>query len=90
QGTIKTTRPGVLTSSIPYSTGWSVKVNGKKATTLRTNQAFLGVYLPAGTHHVTFSYELPGIKLGVLLSLIGLGWTILAGIITIGWERKHK
>ncbi|MGV3202231.1 YfhO family protein [Limosilactobacillus reuteri] len=90
QGTIKTTRPGVLTSSIPYSTGWSVKVNGKKATTLRTNQAFLGVYLPAGTHHVTFSYELPGIKLGALLSLIGLGWTIFAGIITIGWERKHK
>ena len=90
QGTIKTTRPGVLTSSIPYSTGWSVKVNGKKATTLRTNQAFLGVYLPAGTHHVTFSYELPGIKLGALLSLIGLGWTLFAGIITIGWERKHK
>ncbi len=90
QGTIKTTRPGVLTSSIPYSTGWSVKVNGKKATTLRTNQAFLGVYLPAGTHHVTFSYELPGIKLGVLLSLIGLGWTILAGIITIVWERKQS
>ena len=87
---IKTTRPGVLTSSIPYSTGWSVKVNGKKATTLRTNQAFLGVYLPAGTHHVTFSYELPGIKLGVLLSLIGLGWTILAGIITIVWERKQS
>ena len=90
QGTIKTTRPGVLTSSIPYSTGWSVKVNGKKATTLRTNQAFLGVYLPAGTHHVTFSYELPGIKLGALLSLIGLGWTIFAGIITIGWERKQR
>lgn len=90
QGTIKTTRPGVLTSSIPYSTGWSVKVNGKKTTTLRTNQAFLGVYLPAGTHHVTFSYELPGIKLSVLLSLIGLGWTILAGIITIVWERKRK
>ncbi|CUR38498.1 YfhO family protein [Limosilactobacillus reuteri] len=90
QGTIKTTRPGVLTSSIPYSTGWSVKVNGKKATTLRTNQAFLGLYLPAGTHHVTFSYELPGIKLGVLLSLIGLGWTIFAGIITIVWKRKRK
>ena len=90
QGTIKTTRPGVLTSSIPYSTGWSVKVNGKKATTLRTNQAFLGVYLPAGTHHVTFSYELPGIRLGALLSSIGLGWTILAGIITVVWKRKRK
>ena len=90
QGTIKTTRPGVLTSSIPYSTGWSVKVNGKKATTLRTNQAFLGVYLPAGTHHVTFSYELPGIRLGALLSLIGFGWTILAGIITVVWKRKRK
>lgn len=90
QGTIKTTRPGVLTSSIPYSTGWSVKVNGKKATTLRTNQAFLGVYLPAGTHHVIFSYELPGIRLGALLSSIGLGWTILAGIITVVWERKQR
>ncbi|NMV53764.1 YfhO family protein [Lactobacillus reuteri] len=90
QGTIKTTRPGVLTSSIPYSTGWSVKVNGKKATTLRTNQAFLGVYLPAGTHHVIFSYELPGIRLGALLSSIGLGWTILAGIITVVWKWKRK
>lgn len=90
QGTIKTTRPGVLTSSIPYSTGWSVKVNSKKATTLRTNQAFLGVYLPAGTHHVIFSYELPGIRLGALLSSIGLGWTILAGIITVVWKRKRK
>ncbi|MCD7113514.1 YfhO family protein [Limosilactobacillus agrestis] len=90
QGTIKTTRPGVLTSSIPYSTGWSVKVNGKKTSTLRTNQAFLGVYLPAGTHHVTFNYELPGIKLGAMLSLIGLGWTIIAGIITIVWKRKAE
>lgn len=90
KGSIKTTRPGVLTSSIPYSTGWSVKVNDKSAPTLRTNQAFLGVYLPAGTHQITFNYQLPGIKAGAIISLIGLGWTLIAGVITLIWNYERK
>ncbi len=89
-GQITTSRAGVLTSSIPYSSGWTVKVNGKPASTLRTNQAFLGVYLPAGTHHITFSYQLPGLKTGAIISLIGLAWTLAAAVITSIWIKKIK
>lgn len=71
-GSITTKKPGILTSTIPYSSGWQVKVNGQKQPVLRTNTAFLGVKLGRGTHHVTFSYHLPGIKLGSTLSLAGL------------------
>lgn len=90
KGTITTPRAGVLTSSIPYSTGWSVRIDGQPASTLRTNQAFLGVYLPAGKHQVIFSYQLPGFKLGAIITAIGLGWTILAGIFTLVWHQRMK
>ncbi|MBB1079138.1 YfhO family protein [Limosilactobacillus sp. STM2_1] len=89
-GQITTTRAGILTSSIPYSSGWTVAVNGKPAKVLRTNQAFTGVYLPAGTHHVTFAYQLPGLKAGIIVSLIGLIWTIIAAIISIFRVKRTK
>lgn len=86
-GEITTTRPGVLTSSIPYSKGWKVKVNGKPAKTVRTNQAFLGTWLPRGHHHVTFTYQTPGLATGTKVSLVGLLWVLVSVILTIGWHH---
>ncbi|MDD6893108.1 MAG: YfhO family protein, partial [Lactobacillus sp.] len=87
-GTIKTSRVGILTSSIPYSTGWTATVDGKKATLLRTNQAFVGLRLPAGTHHVVLHYHVPGLALGCKISLLGLIWTLLAAIGTWIFKRR--
>ncbi|WP_288659153.1 YfhO family protein [uncultured Limosilactobacillus sp.] len=88
-GRITTPRTGVLTSSIPYSSGWRVTVNGQPATTVRTNQAFLGVRLPAGTHHVTFTYQTPGLRTGAWISLVGLVWTGLAVAVTLVVKRRR-
>lgn len=87
-GQITTSRPGVLTSSIPYSTGWQVRVNGHPARTIRTNQAFLGVWLPRGQHHVTFTYQTPGLAMGAKVSLFGLLWLALAVGITIIYKKR--
>lgn len=89
-GRIATPRTGILTSSIPYSSGWQVTVNGHRASTVRTNQAFLGVRLPRGTHHVVFTYQTPGLRTGALISLVGLVWTALAAVITIVIRRHNK
>lgn len=90
-GTITTPRSGILTSSIPYSIGWSVNVDGHRAKTVRTNQAFLGVWLPAGQHHVAFNYQTPGLKTGVKMSLIGLGWLLItAGVSCVCKRRQHQ
>ena len=88
QGTITTNKKGILTSSIPYSSGWSASVNGKTVKTVRTNQAFLGIPLPAGTHRVTFNYQLPGFRTGIIISIIGLIWTALAAILSLIFNKK--
>ena len=89
-GQITTNRPGILTSSIPYSRGWVASVNGKTVPTLRTNQAFVGIYLPAGQHKLTLTYHLPGLKAGALVSLFGLCWTAVAAGISIYLQRSHR
>lgn len=83
QGTIRTSRPGILTSSIPYSDGWQAIVNGKKVPLLRTNIAFIGIKLPVGVHHVKLIYHTPGLKLGILISFIGMIITLISGSITL-------
>lgn len=71
-GNIKTTQAGILTSSIPYSSGWHASVDGKPVKVLKTNQAFLGLHLTTGSHQIVFKYQTPGLKLAAWLSLLGL------------------
>lgn len=89
-GRITTTRPGILTSSIPYSSGWRASVNGRPIKLLRTNQAFLGLRLPAGDHRIVLTYRVPGLALGARVSLIGLVWTLGAALVSWAWRRKNQ
>ncbi|WP_251546444.1 YfhO family protein [Limosilactobacillus caecicola] len=87
-GTITTNRTGILTSSIPYSKGWTATVNGHRATVLRTNQAFVGIRLAKGTNHVRLHYHIPGLHLGMVVSLIGVAWTLCAAVVTYLFQRR--
>ena len=89
-GRITTPRAGVLTSSIPYSSGWHIMVNGHPAKTVRTNQAFLGVYLPRGPHRVIFTYQTPGLRTGAIITLVGLCWTAVAAAVTLIFKRRQS
>lgn len=80
-GKITAPQNGVLTSSIPYSSGWKVFVNGRQQKVLRTNTAFLGVKVDKGTSHVKFVYETPGLKVGTIITLVGLLLSCLSWLI---------
>lgn len=71
-GSIRTTKKGILTSSIPFSKGWSIYDNGEKIKTIKTNVGFLGAQLPKGVHHIRFIYRTPGLKIGLILSIISV------------------
>lgn len=86
-GTITTNRTGILTSSIPYSAGWTATVNGHRVQTVRTNQAFVGIRLPRGTHHVVLRYHIPGLKLGAWISAVGVVWTLICAGVTVLLKR---
>ncbi|KRM02518.1 YfhO family protein [Limosilactobacillus gastricus] len=87
-GNLTTSQVGILTSSIPYSSGWTATDNGKTVRLVRTNNAFIGLRLRTGHHHIVLRYHVPGLKVGIYVSLIGLLWLIISAIFTLIWRRK--
>ena len=85
-GTIKIKKGENLVTTIPYSSGWKATIDGKKSSISRTLGVFLGLKLQAGEHHIIFSYEIPGLKLGILISTLG----IAALVIDIILKKKQK
>jgi hypothetical protein len=61
-----------------WAKGWSVRVDGHPARALRTDVVLRGVVVPAGSHAIVWSYRVPGLRLGLALSLLGL-------LIALGW-----
>lgn len=66
-------QPQVLATTIPWSTGWT-SANQKL---IKINNGLLGIQLQAGTNHIHLEYHTPGLKLGLLLGLLGLGLLVL-------------
>lgn len=76
----------ILTISIPWSSGWKAKVDGKNAEILKGNNAFMAIPLESGYHEISLSYITPGLKLGALSSVIGV-FSFIAIIIC---QRRNK
>jgi hypothetical protein len=64
--------PGLLVLADTYAPGWRATVDGVPAPILPTNHLFRGVPVPAGVHHVRFTYEPWTVPVGQALSLVGL------------------
>lgn len=91
-GTATTKRAATLVTSIPYSTGWKLTVDGQKAKTFVVNKGFVGASLPAGTHKIHFKYTTPGLILGSRLSagsaVIVILLMIFAGFYKLFYREK--
>jgi uncharacterized membrane protein YfhO len=68
-GTVDASDNQTLFLSIPYDSGWKVKVDGKEVKTCRIGDAFLGVKVPSGEHTVSLKYTPPGFSIGWKVSL---------------------
>ena len=65
-----------LATRIPYDIGWSAKVNGAQVEIERSNIGFMALRLPEGASEVVLSYEMPYLRIGAVLSLVGLVLTV--------------
>ena len=61
-----------MMTSIPYSAGWKVKVDGKEVPTSRTWNSLLSFPITSGQHKVEFVFSQKGTLLGFILSLISV------------------
>ncbi len=66
-----------LVTSIPYSKGWQLKIDGNSIKTFPVNKGFVGATIPGGSHHVALHYQTPGLKASFVGSL--LGWLLFIG-----------
>lgn len=84
-GMSSTNKTSVLTTSIPYSTGWHLTVDDQPTATQIVNKGFVGAKLPAGRHQIRLHYTTPGLKLGAMISIVGLLLLLSAAI----WQSRH-
>jgi hypothetical protein len=65
-------RRGLVVLDDSLMPGWSVRVDGSPATPLYVNSVMRGVIVPAGRHEVVWSYRVPGLRLGAIVSVVTL------------------
>lgn len=73
--------------SVPNDPGFTARLDGNRELKIyRANLGMMAVVVPPGNHSIDFRYVTPGLKIGALLSLIGL---IISAWIVIQ-DRKRK
>ncbi|MBX0316843.1 YfhO family protein [Planococcus glaciei] len=72
KGDIETDKDSLLFMSVPFSPGWTAKVDGEKVEPLEINSAFLGIPVTKGNHEIEIIYTTPYFKMGMMISMVTL------------------
>lgn len=82
---ITTNKNNSISTSIPYSRGWHLTIDGKNYPIKKIDNQFIGAdNLTSGNHKLVLSFYPSGLNLGVIISLI----TLI--ILIIIWMLRHK
>lgn len=72
RGTIDVREDGHFLMTIPYDSGWEVKVNGQPTEVQALDNGFISFPLTAGTHLIEMKYMPPWFLVGLLITLVSL------------------
>lgn len=68
-GNINLSRDSYIFTQIPYDSGWKAYSDNVEVEVIKANGGFCAIYLPEGAHEVSFVYEVPWFKEGMMISL---------------------
>ena len=75
-GKVTNKEDGILCLAVPYRQGYHLTVDGKETEIQEINKMYVGAYLEKGENHaILLTYETPGLKIGVILTIIGVIFT---------------
>ncbi len=86
KGTITADENGIMFTSIAWEPGWTVYVDGEKVEPVKLVDALIGVPVTTGTHTIELKFFPAGMKLGIIVSLLG----VLTVIVIALYERKNR
>ena len=58
--------------NIPYNNGWNASIDGKKVKIHKVVDNLMAINLKSGHHQVVLNYQVPGLKLGWIVSTISI------------------
>jgi len=90
KGTIDVKNDGVFMTSIPYETGWNIRVDGEPVEGKCVGTAFLAFDLNAGEHTVELSFMPRIVVLGACGSAVGIGLYLIILVLEIRKIRKEQ
>ena len=62
----------LLFTSIPYDKGWNIQVNNQEIKPILVGDCLMAIPVEQGTNRIELRYHLPGIKLGMTLTILGI------------------
>lgn len=71
-GKIRAGKNEIFMTSIPYDDGWKVYCDGEEMETYILLNGFLGADIPEGEHEIKLVYHSPGIKAGLIMTIVGI------------------
>ncbi len=85
-GTIHADEDGIMFTSIPYDSGWTVKVDGQKVETESIDGTLLYIHLSAGDHTVEMTYTPTGFIPGFIITA---GSCLIFAVIFFRKQKKR-
>ena len=89
-GTVNAEREGILYTSIPCFAGTTMYVDGEKTDIIKIGGALCGARVTAGEHEVTFTYFPYGLKLGIIISCLGIAISLAYWINSRKKDTRYK
>lgn len=80
--------PRVLVFNESFYPGWSAKVDRTATDIIRTNDAFMGIALPEGTHEVVFKFRPYRVRIGIIISTVTFAMSCI-GLLVLSRARRN-
>ncbi|MCC8131582.1 MAG: YfhO family protein [Ruminococcus sp.] len=89
-GTVTADEDGILFTTIPYESGWTITVDGEEVEPVKVLDSLIGIEVSEGTHTVTMKFFPDYFKLGIAVSILGLSLILIIFIVEFknGWLFK--
>ncbi len=74
--------------AVPYSAGWTAKIDGEAVPILKANIGFMAVAVDAGSHNVELTYRTPYLTEGLLITTGSLA--VFLACVAVDKKRNNK
>ena len=88
-GIITAPSDGVIFTSIPCDSGWTVKVDGKLVEAKNVAEAFIAIPIKNGTHYLQMHYRPKGLTAGIVITIVSALNVLTMAVIQMIRHRRN-